>query len=248
MQELKELGLTEYESRIYEVLLKRKTASAKTISEESKVPITAVYPNLSNLLAKGLIQKVQGETKVFQIINPKLALEGYTKEKQKQLEVIKENALEKIKNLPRENTTEQKEVVSLTQGVENSMIITDRFIDTAKKSFYIIGWRFGNSKRINKFIRDMGVLKKRKIDIKIIFTTRTQYAEEVAKECKKMKIQTKYYPIENFSLVIKDMEQCKITLKSITLKERLNILLKDKDLSNALSDYFLTIWEKAEHF
>ena len=58
-EELRKIGLTPYETKIYQVLLSYGRLGAKEIAERSKVPPTAVYPNLKSLISKNLIQKFQ---------------------------------------------------------------------------------------------------------------------------------------------------------------------------------------------
>ena len=63
--ELKTIGLTEYEAKIYKELVKGKKLTAKQLAEQSTVPPTAVYPTLQSLRKKNLIQEFSGEQKQF---------------------------------------------------------------------------------------------------------------------------------------------------------------------------------------
>ena len=246
MEELKKIGLTDYESKIYLSLIVNGKSDASLISQKSQVPITAVYPNLKGLIKKGLIQRIDSENSYFEAINPKIALNTLIEKQHSLLKETKDDLLEKIRTLPNKTKEGNKDIVSLSQGVEASTEVTKEFISTVRKSFYIIGWRFRSSHRINQFLRDMNYMRKRHIDVKVILTLKNKQTKELAEECKKYKIPLKYYPIENFSIIIKDKEECKITLKGLDLPERINLHIKDDDLTQALTDYFLIVWKKAK--
>ena len=99
MEVYRKLGLTKYESQIYSILLKCGKNEASKISEYSKVPPTAVYPNLRKLVEKGLINEIKGNVSSFQAINPSLAINSLIDKKEKNLMNLKETALEYSRSL-----------------------------------------------------------------------------------------------------------------------------------------------------
>jgi len=70
VKELRALGLTHYESRIYAALLLHGRSQAKQIADRTKIGITSVYPNLKSLLNKRLIQEFKGTISVYGPLDP----------------------------------------------------------------------------------------------------------------------------------------------------------------------------------
>src|SRR3989338_2139726 len=107
---LKNLGLTEYEAKVYEELLKGERLSGKELGERTKVPPTAVYPTTKTLVKKNLIQEFSGERKEFQALPPKLAIPAFLERKKKELIQIEQETLQDIELLKQEKSfTPQKD-------------------------------------------------------------------------------------------------------------------------------------------
>lgn len=134
-QELRRLGLTQYETRIYCTLIARGTLSAQEIAEHSKVPPTAVYPNIKSLLDKKLIQQFSGKVRAFEALNPELAIPALIEEKRKGLLALQREVVERAK---RARNSQQiapvKEVIQLAQGREISEAVYHSFEEKAQQS------------------------------------------------------------------------------------------------------------------
>lgn len=248
MNELKQMGLSAYEIAIYKTVLAYGKSSAKEIAEISKVPPTAVYPNVKLLVQKGLLQQIKGDIAYFEAIPPEIAVNGFMQKKVKQIEELKDSLIPKLSSLLHQKEfVRKKEPVLVSQGIGASHEIMKNFIKQAKKSLFIVGWRFRGSKHKNVYLM-LNYLKKlvadRK-DVRIIITSKEPEIQLVVKEYLKAGIKVRFLPINNFSIVISDCSQCKITLKSAELQDRINMQIDDPDLSIALNDYFLQIWKKA---
>jgi Mn-dependent DtxR family transcriptional regulator len=57
---LREMGLTDYETRAYLALLEKGVLTASQISEEANVPYSKVYETLTSLERKGWIEMERG--------------------------------------------------------------------------------------------------------------------------------------------------------------------------------------------
>lgn len=76
----------------------------------------------------------------------------------------------------------------------------------------------------------------------------TTYNEnkQLVEELKRTKIKIKHYPLQSFSLLVKDRTESQIVIKDPKLKEERVVLhIKNNDLSQAHTEYFNTIWKKA---
>jgi len=72
---MKDLGLTEYEAKLYTVLaLKSGNVSVSEISRLSRVPYTKAYSTLSSLEEKGLVEVMRGKPVLYRAIEPETAL------------------------------------------------------------------------------------------------------------------------------------------------------------------------------
>ena len=73
---LQEIGLTEYESKIYLTLLASGQISAYELAEKAGLYRQVTYDSLKRLMEKGFVSSVtEGKTKLFKAIDPNLILE-----------------------------------------------------------------------------------------------------------------------------------------------------------------------------
>lgn len=75
IEKLMKLGLSEYEAKIYVVLVGLDEASAREIHEGSKVPRTRVYDILEKLVEKGFVEVQQGNPTYYRAIEPEKTIE-----------------------------------------------------------------------------------------------------------------------------------------------------------------------------
>ena len=248
MNELKQIGLSAYEIAIYKAVLAYGKSSAKEIAEISSVPPTAVYPNVKSLIQKGLLQQIKGDIAYFEAIPPEIAMSAFMQKKVKQIEELKELLIPKLSSLLlQKEFVPKNDPVIVSQGIEASNQITKNFIKQTTKSLFIVGWGFRRSKHKNVLgmLNALKNLRLAGVDVRMIITSKDPTLDLVLKEYRKAQIKVRFLPLKNFSIVISDASQCKITLKSSELQDRINMQINDPDLSNALNDYFLQIWKKA---
>ena len=74
LDNMKNLGLTEYESKIYIALIQNGELKAKELSEKSEVPYSKTYEVTSLLEKKGLIEINRGRPMLFRTLPPSIAL------------------------------------------------------------------------------------------------------------------------------------------------------------------------------
>ncbi|MEK6963788.1 MAG: helix-turn-helix domain-containing protein [Nanoarchaeota archaeon] len=247
MKGLKELGLTGYEASIYSTLLDYGKLTAKELSDRSNVPPTAVYPNVESLVKKGLIQKLTGKIATFEALPPKIGLRSWVRKKAARIiELEKEliPVLEQKTNQKRFPTA--REPIFLSSGVQASHEISMGFMDEAKKSLFVVGWAFRSDRNMYSLLKGLKAAVQRKVDVRLILPRKEKSFEKVKSICKEYGIKAKYCPLQNFSIVICDGTECKITLKGVELPERVNMKIQDNDLGRALEEYFLVLWKKAE--
>src|SRR3989338_680314 len=141
MEELKKLGLTGKEIAVYETLLKHGKSEAHILSDYSKVPPTAVYLNLKLLINKELVQKIEGETNIFEAIEPSIALKTLTEKRINELKDTTDEIIPRLKSLSSNVKEVKKELAFLSHGEEASYTISQEMINNAKKSLFMF-WIF----------------------------------------------------------------------------------------------------------
>ncbi len=251
MEIFRELGLTKYESLVYETLLKIGISDAGNISRASLVPQTAVYPALKSLIEKQLIQEIKGKISLFESIQSDIAIRNFFEKKEKEFLSIREKAIKYALSLPKEGSKDksnEKEVLSVTYGKDISSEIYFEAMKKTKKTFYILGWRFDQVDDKYNVLKHLKNLIKKKIDVRIILigSNPAEKKADLIEDYQAEGIKIKYLPLNNFSIFIRDGEECKITLKDKTLPERFNIRVLDNSLASAMNQYFLTSWKNAQ--
>jgi sugar-specific transcriptional regulator TrmB len=88
---LQQLGLNAYEARAWLVLLGHGQFKALEIAPRAHVPRQKIYEVLDSLVEKGFAQVVQGRTKLFSAVEPRLALPSWLEHKRRQTQHDLEN-------------------------------------------------------------------------------------------------------------------------------------------------------------
>jgi len=143
---LKELGLSQNESKVYEALLKTSEASVQTISNKSSVHRRNVYDALNKLSEKGLVSEsfTKGE-KNFKPISPTRLLE-LLKEKE---EKLKKAIPEMTKTFSEQ---EEKEEAYFYRGIEGFKNYLKNILDTGKTVYFMGAKAFWLDERLKHFL------------------------------------------------------------------------------------------------
>jgi HTH-type transcriptional regulator, sugar sensing transcriptional regulator len=88
--ELMNIGFTEYEAKVYDVLVNGGLMSANDITRHSSVKRGRVYDVLNSLMDKGLCELILGTVKKYRVIEPQKAFSGILEEqKEKERKLLK---------------------------------------------------------------------------------------------------------------------------------------------------------------
>ncbi|MDY6780839.1 MAG: helix-turn-helix domain-containing protein, partial [Halobacteria archaeon] len=114
MADLTDLGLSEYEARVYRSLLDSGSATAKNLSQTSDVPMGRVYDVLASLEKHSLVRsQTASRPKKYVAVEPETALDRLIDDKKRELE----EEMERYKNI----------ADSLTDELESSEPVDERF-------------------------------------------------------------------------------------------------------------------------
>ena len=247
MEGFKELGLNSYEIEIYRALLRNGISTGKQLSEYSKVPPTAVYPNLNNLKDKQLVQKFEGDPALFEALPPAFAIKNLVERKKNRLLKLQEKTtLIAQEIVAKPEKKEQNDGVIITHGRGTSAAAYFDSIKDVRKTFYILGWRLIKVKDKYAFLHEFKKLVKKGIDVRIILTGPPNKKWEVVSSYIDAGVKVRYLPIDNFSIFVVDQKKCKISLKSKELTKRFNLQFLDDSFAKAMHNYFMTMWQKAK--
>jgi len=87
MASLRDLGLSEYESRTYRTLLDRGPATAKELSSSSEVPMGRIYDVLNGLEGNGLVRsQAASRPKKYVAVEPDTALDRLVETRKRELD------------------------------------------------------------------------------------------------------------------------------------------------------------------
>ena len=239
---LQKLGLSPYEAKSYVALLKHGSMGGKEIAKKSGVPPTSVYRNLESLREKGFVQLLQQEPLVYRAVEPEIALTHYVNFKKVLLEEVETEAIKELNQIKETGRIDKKEeVLEVYSGREQSYEIGKRLIMEAKKEFLMIGR--GEKQSIIDLIQDLKPAVAREVEVRFIITTFDEN-KELIQLLKYEGIKIKYFPLHNFSMLIKDGEESQLVVKK-EKEKRIVLKIMNKDLSQAHVDYFNSIWKKA---
>ena len=101
VEQLKHLGLTEYEAKVYLALLNMHLSTATQASKMSEVPRTRIYSTLESLNDKGWIKIYSGVPLLFKAVEPPKVLERVREDL--------DHFLESIQTMLKEEVSDMKE-------------------------------------------------------------------------------------------------------------------------------------------
>ena len=237
------MGLTRYEYLVYEALVKQGSATARQLSEQSGVPLTAVYPQLHSLLDKGLIGGVEGEKKLFFAIKPSTGLQTYAQQRVDALSAAHKDYARELDKVFRTEKVGAGASLEAVYGIGPSQKLYLSMFRDAQQSLLIFGWSFGVHQKLSHYLRLLKKAHDRGVVVKLIVTDTAQ--EDWLRLYASAGVQIKYLDLPHFSLVVRDGEESKFTLKSPGLEQRFTIHVTEQAMAQSFADYFGLLWSKA---
>ncbi len=125
---LKDLGLTEYEAKVYITLVRLNSANASEIAHESDVPRPKIYETLSELEKKDLVEIQYGKPRRYRPTTPEVAIEKLA---QKYREA-KNEAIKGLKTLEKIEISRPEEIIWTLRGGEQIFNRIQAMLPSAK--------------------------------------------------------------------------------------------------------------------
>jgi len=99
IKDLKEFGLSEYESKAYLTLAVHGSLPASSVSDFSKIPQSKIYEVLKSLISKCLAEFCNGKPLKYKAVEPLFALRKMFNQKKMKIDDLKEKTKELVKEL-----------------------------------------------------------------------------------------------------------------------------------------------------
>ncbi|UCD04539.1 MAG: TrmB family transcriptional regulator [Candidatus Woesearchaeota archaeon] len=241
LQKLRQIGLTEYESKIYLAALKQGASTGYKLAQVAKIPQGKAYEALLRLEEKGFAAIIPVKPKLYKAIQPKIAINQFITHKLSTLRSIEEDIINKAKEI--KTPKEFVESITITAGSKNMWSITQHFYKNAQKEIKLM-----ITYDIYPFImrQMMEEALSRGIKFKILATKMSDKGLKWMREDIESGAEVKYFPVEEIRLTIVDRKEVlQGILNPRDLRDRVNIYIRSKELAKALNMYFESIWKKA---
>ncbi|UCG95126.1 MAG: TrmB family transcriptional regulator [archaeon] len=234
VETLRKIGMTEYEARIYLVLVKHGSQSAKEIATKSGVPKNRIYESVERLQREGFIEEIPGTPKRYSAVNP----EGPLGERLESLEDAKKN----LEALYEKSKGKTESPVRISYGRKSA--IGARFFDfnLVKMSMStIVGLKHISTPRLGMIDREAKKAGERGVKIRVLLNMNYSENKEKANFLSKYGIKYKHFPAEDFVMAVLDEKIVRIEVPDPE-RERINIWIENEDLAKKMQAFFDREW------
>ena len=203
---MRELKLTEYESRVYCALVEGGALTAEEISKASGVPLTRVYSVLESLQAKNMVVEVAGRPKKFEALQPRIAMKGYVAH----LRSIMEEELRRLEERARELSTvlesiywskrlgpSSAEVLKQLASLSEMEGYTKLVISTAEREVCVLTYLFTWFDTVRE---ELSEALGRGVEVKVLAHELSRTASRKVYEAKSMRIEVRVYAGEPYPI------------------------------------------------
>ncbi len=234
------LGFSRDEARIYETLIREGPASVRSISQKVEVLPTALYRLLKKLIVKGLVSPTGKHPAIYRAVFPSMALDGFIKTKQLELETMKEQVINQL--TPKMESDQTR--IDLLKSAYEFFLTYAELAKEAKREILIIS--IGETVPDEVLLANRDALE-RNVKIRFIAHKYDASNKDLLSRWQKMGIEVKHYPDWGFHLVIFDGIKSMLSVNNPNnTNERTVLVIYNKGLAKAHTDYFYSIWKKAK--
>lgn len=163
IERFKQLGLTDYQSRVLYALLKKKSCKISDIASSSGVPNTRIYDVVNQLIEKKFVIKISDKPKAYRVRNVDQVLDTLLDEKNNEVNRIKEDVNMMKEFFKFEDSMEETKLVNIDRERDLSHLLAEEFCKAKKE---IIG--FGHKELENKKLQDTLKTMSSKVNVKLI--------------------------------------------------------------------------------
>ncbi len=228
---LKKLGLTDLESKVYLVLLSKDFATAKEKAKAVDVLVESVIRILKALVKKGFVSSFGKYPSKYKTVPIDVVVTQYVIKNMDLLNIV-------------EGYTDRKVPIEIITNREKYHEVGNKYLDRTKDEVLIIASGLGNlspdffKSHIEKILQG--------VDIKLLVLTRNEINEELLENFKKNKLRVRYRAGEGINIVIYDKKIAQIGVRAmLPFTEKWGILINNTTLSGFLSEFFDFLWNSS---
>src|SRR3989344_4251605 len=232
---LERLGLTEYEAKSLDTLLKLNEAFAPEISRNAQVPKTRVYDVLEKLIQKNLIIEIYGRPKKYKSIEAEKAVQILLEEKKTEVKELENNSLEILKEFSPVQKISSTEKEMKVKNESDFFKILAQEIESAENSVY--GFTKASKEELKESLEKA---KSKKLEVKLIHKSAISLAKEF--EGQGIELMNSDHSL-NAYLIDKKKVVLALTDFEKSSPEYHFTVSENKHLSSMLSQYFESQWK-----
>jgi len=244
IDELRDAGLSEYEANAYVALLGVREQSGREVAKQSGVPPTRVFDVLKRLEEKGLVRLVQQKPMLWLAVKPEIGLRTFIQKKITGYNELENSLFESLKNLKQEPEEKIYERVMVSTGYKEVFSTITQYIKSARKlvAIYSVGEVIPSTVEI-----ESARAVNRGVNLRFIATRYDEQNKAILERWIKDGWLIKYLPgSKEYTFAVFDKSSCAIVVKNPKARnERMLIAFDNKDLSQALYEYYELLWKKA---
>ncbi|MBW2989837.1 hypothetical protein KY358_05980 [Candidatus Woesearchaeota archaeon] len=244
INELRQLGLNEYEAKVYLTLLENGALKGGIISKRSGVPHGKTYQSLTSLEEKGFVSITPLKPKIFTALDPKIAIQNILSTKTEQFNNIQNIISDKLKSQKILADDDFHETIQVFAGKDKMWNLSHYLYGNAKKIM-----RHMFTYEIRNFSQDRAMLDaiKRGVEVRVIAAKKTKQGLTWMKQDIKNGIKVRYFPVDEIRLEISDEKQSMLDfINPRDSRDRMILFFNHGFFSKMLTNFFDEIWKKAE--
>ncbi len=136
---LQDLGLTDYEIKVYLALLDNPASQASDVSRVAEVPVSKIYEVLANLEKKGWVESQQSTRPArYYPKSPSTALQAVRIRQERELKSNEEYLLQELMPRYSKKETQEKPEIWIVRGEYNILAKVQETIDRCKKEILVV--------------------------------------------------------------------------------------------------------------
>ncbi|WXG45308.1 MAG: helix-turn-helix domain-containing protein [Candidatus Atabeyarchaeum deiterrae] len=164
---LHELGLTEYESRIYIALVSKGTTTAIELSQLTEVPYSRIYDVLGRLERKGWIESQKSKPTKYAPKPPLGAVRAAKLEIQGRIEELEKEVIADLQPVYERGGKSERPEVYILYGEDNVLKKIEESIQKAEKYILLALPNFGN-REFSVFFPVLGRLRSSNVKVRLL--------------------------------------------------------------------------------
>jgi len=244
MMDLRKIGFTEYENKVYTTLLKHGPLKGAQASKHSRVPHSKTYQALESLRKKGFVRESGMRPKIFSPVNPEKAIKSYIKKRSGELEETAAGLIPTLAGLTKGVEPSVSEKVQVVSGYKAMWKMVEDFYHRAEKYVKVMSTyevAHYDSEAATRAAVGRGVKVKR------LATKRLPDDVKKMQKHKRLGAEVRFFPVQEIRLGIMDgVESWFMIVNPRNLEDRVSIHIESREMTKALEHYFDVIWRKAE--